>query len=255
MKKIYFFMLCLAGALTVNAQKKVDSLLIKKDIQVKNQIPPAVISGQKASGTDPKLISIKPIKVNIAPIIANQVFAKDLAIDQFQITYEPMLKRYTLKCRIFNAGTTDIDLNLLSYYAHGSPNTLSTSVSGSDPGFGEISYPMNIPFDLETELPAGWEENGRNTKLLNNYLSGKTFVLAVTGRDPDAGWVFTINANPVLKPGESAYAMAFDNVVWEPNIVGLGPHRIYTIKIDPLNKTGDQNLSNNTISLTVNNYY
>lgn len=255
MKKICFLMLFIALAMAVHAQRKSDSILIKKDVQPKAQVAPAVIAGPKASQTDPKVISIKPVKLNVAAIVANQPFTKDLAIDQFQISYDPMLKRYTLKCRIVNAGTTDIDLNLLSYYAHGSPNTLSTSVSASDPGLGESSYQMNIPFDLETELPSGWQENGRNLKLLNSYLSGKTFVLAVTGRDPNAGWVFTINTNPVLKPGEAAYAMAFDNMVWQPGIVGLGPHRIYTIRIDPLNKTGDQNLSNNTISVTVDNYY
>lgn len=237
------------------AQKKNDSLLIKREVQIKSPITPAVISGSKASQTDSKIISIKPLKLNIAAKVVNQVFSKDLAIDQFQISYEPMLKRYTLKCRIFNAGTTDIDLNLLSYYAHGSPNTLGTSVSKSDPGFGEGSYPINIPYDLETELPAGWEQNGRTLKLLNGYLSGKSYALSVTGRDPNAGWVFTINTNTILKPGEAAYAMAFDNIVWERNIVGLGPHRIYTIKIDPLNKTGDQNPNNNTISVTVDNYY
>jgi hypothetical protein len=255
MKKLSIILLMMCCYTMLYAQKKGDSLLIKREVQVKSPITPAAIAGSKSVQTDSKMIPIKPLKLNIASKVLNQTFSKDLAIDQFQISYEPMLKRYTLKCRIFNAGTTDIDLNLLSYYAHGAPNTLGTAVSTSDPGFGEYSFPINIPYDLETELPAGLVENGKNLKLLNSYLSGKTYVLAVTSRDPNAGWVFTINTNTILKPGESAYAMAFDNIVWERNLVGLGPHRIYTIKIDPLNKIGDQNLSNNTISVTVDNFY
>jgi len=239
----------------VSAQKKGDSILLKKEMTIKGPINPALISGSKTSQTDSKIIAIKPVKLNIASKVINQVFSKDLAIDQFSILYEPMLKRYTLKCRIFNAGTTDIDLKLLSYYAHGSSNTLGTSVSRSDPAFAENTYPINIPYDLETELPAGWEKDGNKLKLLNGYGSGKPYALFVTGRDPNAGWVFTIDANTILKPGEAAYAMVFDNIVWERNLIGLGPHRIYTIKIDPLNKIGDQNPSNNIISVTVDNYY
>jgi hypothetical protein len=132
MKKLTLILLMMCCLPLVYAQKKGDSHLIKRDVQVKSPITPVVISGAKASQADSRIISITPLKLNIKPR-ANEMLSKDLAIDQFQISYEPMLKRYTLKCRIFNAGTTDIDLKLLSYYAHGSPNTLGTAVSKSDP--------------------------------------------------------------------------------------------------------------------------
>lgn len=255
MKKISIIVLIMCCWTIVSAQRKGDSLLIKKEMAIKGTINPPITSGSRTLQTDAKVIAIQPVKLNIASKVVNRVLSKDLAIDQFNIVYEPMLKRYTLKCRVFNAGTTDVDLKLLSYNARGSQNTLATAVSTSDPAFVETTYPINIPFDLQTELPADWVKDGNKLKLLNGYYSGKISALFVTGRDPNSGWVFTIDNNTILKPGESVYAMAFDNVVWERNIIGLGPHRIYTIKIDPLNKIGDQNLNNNTIYVTVDNYY
>jgi hypothetical protein len=243
MKKLFFLPMLFAGAIAVDAQIKSDTSLLRRSTKVN----PGVVQQQAT----PSLMSPKTISKAALGTLSKE---KDLAIDQFQVMYEPMNKRYKLKCRVFNAGTTDIDLSLIAYSAHGSPNTLSTAVSQSDPGFFQQSGPveLNIPYDLETELPPGVQTwvNGRPLQLMS---LGRELV--VTTRDPNAAWVFSSLSNKILKPGDAAYAIAYDNAVWDSKVAGAGIHRIYTLKIDPLNKIGDQNLDNNIITYTMTNYY
>lgn len=238
MKQIFILLLAIP-MVTVNAQTKKDSSLLKTTTNLPVKVNTPVL-------TPPKTLS--------KAVVNNLPKEKDLAIDQFQVLYEPMNKRYKLKCRVFNAGTTNIDLSLLGYFAYGSANTLTTAVSQSDPGFRLQGGPVdiNIPYDLETDLPPGMQTwvNGRPYRLADFGRS-----IMITTRDPNAGWVFSTLNDKILKPGESVYAFGYDNAVWDSNITGAGKHRMYTLKIDPLNRIGDQNLDNNVVTYTMTNYY
>lgn len=200
------------------------------------------------AGTKP--VMIKPTKINISPKVLAQKFITDLAVDDPQFSYDPVNKKYTLKCRIINEGAGDVDLRLLSYIAQGLPNTLYTNAAANDPNVHVSSTDMNIPFDVETEIPGGgvWL-NGRNFILKNSS------VLTLQDRGSNSVPRNSSIGNSILKPGEFVYATASDNAAWQNGSGAGGPHRIYSIRLDPLNKIGDNNLSNNFVSVTIDNYY
>lgn len=253
MKKLLILSLFVVNTIAVNAQTKTNTMITKEQNKGKTIDIRVPVGTMKVGLVEAKVIPVQSLKMKLNPqVLANQRFAKDIAIELISIAFEPANKRYILKCRIFNAGTTDIDLNLLKYAVAGAPNHLLTEVTSNDPNLWNTStYPpdINFPFDLETELPGG----GIYT------LNGRSFWLKASGwfacfsRDPNVNIGETLYNNTILKPGESAYSMAIDRLVWNKTNGSGGAHRMYSIKIDPLNKIGDQNLSNNAIYFTMDN--
>ena len=252
MKSISFLFLFIVATITANAQVKTNTTLVKgqntgKTIDVKKPVGTLRVGLVEA-----KTIPLQSLKMKLNPrTIANQKFAKDIGIELISFSFEPANKRYILKCRVFNEGTTDIDLNLLKYAVAGAPNHLLTEVTNTDPNLWNTSTStpdINFPFDVETEL--GYD---------GIWLNGRSFWLKEsngfwwTSRDPNVNVGESIYNNTILKPGESAYAIAIDRAVWNKATGAGGAHRIYSIKIDPLNKIGDQNLSNNVIYFTIDN--
>jgi hypothetical protein len=253
MKKLFILSLFVVSTIAVNAQTKTNTILTKEQNTGKTidiRVPAGTI---KVGLVEAKLIPVQSLKMKLNPrILANQKFEKDIAIELVSIAFEPANKRYILKCRIFNAGTADIDLNLLKYAVAGAPNHLLTEVTSNDPYLWNTStYPpdINFPFDLETELPGGgiYTLNGRSF-----WLKASRWFACIS-RSPNVNIGETIYTNTILKPGESAYSIAIDGVVWDKTTGAGGAHRMYSIKIDPLNKIGDQNLSNNAIYFTMDN--
>ena len=253
MKKILILLLFIVGTMAVNAQVKTNTALVKGQ-NTRKTIDIRVPAGTMRVGqVEAKVIPLKSLKMKVNPqILANQKFAKDIAIELISISFEPANKRYILKCRVFNAGTTDIDLNLLKYAVAGAPDHLLTEVTNADPYLWNTStYPpdINFPFDLETELPGGGV----------NSLNGRSFWLKESSwfssisRDLNVNVGEMLYNNTILKPGESAYALAIDRAVWNKATGAGGAHRMYSIKIDPLNKIGDQNPNNNIIYFTMDN--
>lgn len=253
MKKILILLLFIVATMAVNAQVKTNTALVKGQ-NTRKTIDIRVPAGTMRIGqVEAKVVPLQSLKMKVNPqMVANQKFAKDIAIELLSISFEPANKRYILKCRVFNAGTTDIDLNLLKYAVAGAPNHLLTEVTNSDPYLWNTStYPpdINFPFDLETELPGGgvYTLNGRSFLLMESSW------FSSISRDPNVNVGEMLFTNTILKPGESAYAMAIDRAVWNKATGAGGAHRMYSIKIDPLNKIGDQNPNNNTIYFTMDN--
>ncbi|NRF40122.1 hypothetical protein [Pedobacter foliorum] len=253
MKKLLILCLFVVNTIAVSAQTKTNTILTKGQNTGKTIDIRVPVGTMKVGLVEAKVIPVQSLKMKVnAQILANQKFAKDIAIELVSIAFEPANKRYILKCRIFNSGTTDIDLNLLKYAVAGAPNHLLTEVTNTDPYLWNTStYPpdINFPFDLETELPGGgvYTLNGRS------FLLQESSWFSSFSRDPNVNVGEMIYTNTILKPGESAYALAIDRAVWNKATGAGGAHRMYSIKIDPLNKIGDQNLSNNVIHFTMDN--
>ncbi len=253
MKKLLILFLFVANAIAINAQTKTNTILTKEQ-NTRKTIDIRVPAGTMKVGlVEAKPISMQSIKMKVNPrILTGQKFAKDIAIELVSIAFEPANKRYVLKCKISNVGTTDIDLNILKYAVAGAPNHLLTEVTSNDPYLWNTStYPpdINFPYDVETEYPGGGVNplNGRSFWLKDSRWFGSI------SRDPNVNIGEMLYTNTILKPGESAYAITIDGAVWNKANGSGGAHRMYSIKIDPLNKIGDQNLSNNAIYFTMDN--
>ncbi|MFT3826611.1 MAG: hypothetical protein QM731_22005 [Chitinophagaceae bacterium] len=218
MKKAIILLLLITGAMATNAQLKSDSSLLKK-----NAVTPVI---KKTTEQQPATPTLAPSKTISKKVLESLPKEKDLTISDLQIQKDISTGLYTISCKITNVGSGNVLLDPISYS------------KCNDKSYVTEQNGLIISCKIEPE---------------NCSLSacGITNLLYVYKPDGTAFSFTTYSTEEArtLKPGQSfiAKTMHPTQIFWSKPSTCSSEKIEVMLTLDPINRIGDQDLTNNIL--------